>query len=211
MVFVEAVSMKSDLINLIKSRRSIRSFEEKPVDKELLEEIIQAGRFAPSAKNRQPWKFIVITNRDFIDSLSIEVKNQMKKMLKRRFFYQFFLKSLRKKKTLQFFAAVAFSEKDSIFHKAPALVFVISKKGMFNDESCACCAQNMMLAADSLELGGCWIGFAHVLNVNKKMVGKLRIPKGYHIAAALIFGYPSKKREKASIRRVDADVIEWFD
>lgn len=203
--------MKSDLINLIKSRRSVRSFQEKLVEKELIEEIIQAGRFAPSAENKQPWKFIVITNTKFIDSLSIEVKNQMKKLLKRRFFYQFFSRGLRKKKTLHFLTAVAYSENDSIFYKAPVLVFVLSKKGFLNDESCACCAQNMMLAAHSLGLGGCWIGFAHVLGLNKKLVRDLHIPQGYHIAAALVFGYPSKKMGKASIRRVDADVIEWFD
>lgn len=203
--------MDHDFMKLIKGRRSVRSFQERPVEKELIEEIIQAGRFAPSAKNRQPWKFIVITNRDFINNLSTEVKNQMKKMLKRRFFYQFFLKSLRKKKTLQFLAAVAYSKNDSIFYGAPVLVFVVSKKGVFNDESCACCAQNMMLAAHSKGLGSCWIGFAHLLGVNKKTVAELHIPEGYHIAAALIFGYSSKKEERASIRRVDADVIEWFD
>ncbi len=203
--------MDHDFMKVIKGRRSIRSFQEKPVEKELIEEIIQAGRFAPSAKNRQPWKFIVITNRDFIDHLSTEVKNQMKRMLKYRFFYQFFLKSLRKKKTLQFLTAVAYSKNDSIFYNAPVLVFVVSKRGVFNDESCACCAQNMMLAAHSKGLGSCWIGFANVLGLKRKTLRELKIPEEYHIAAPLIFGYPSKKEERASIRRVDADVIEWFD
>ncbi|MFO8077674.1 MAG: nitroreductase [Thermoplasmatota archaeon] len=203
--------MDHDFMKVIKGRRSIRSFQEKPVEKELIEEIIQAGRFAPSAKNRQPWKFIVITNRDLINHLSTEVKNQMKRMLKHRFFYQFFLKSLRKKKTLQFLTAVAYSKDDSIFYEAPVLVFVVSKKGVFNDESCACCAQNMMLAAHSKGLGSCWIGFANVLGLKRKTLRELKIPGKYHIAASLIFGYPSKKEERASIRRVDADVIEWFD
>lgn len=45
--------------NPIYTRRSIRKYEDKPISRELLEQIIDAGRVAPSAKNRQPWKFLV--------------------------------------------------------------------------------------------------------------------------------------------------------
>lgn len=203
--------MDTPLIDLIKQRRSIRSFKDKPVEKDIIEEIVQAGRFAPSAKNRQPWKFIVITNRDYIQGLSNEVKNQLKKILKRRFIYKFLVNSLKNEKTVRFLAGVSFSKSDTIFFNAPVLVFIVTKKGLFNDESCACCAQNMMLAAHSLGMGSCWIGFASVLGLNKKNSERLQIPKDHHIAAALVFGYPDKKPGKASLRRVDADIIHWID
>ncbi|MFP4365412.1 MAG: nitroreductase family protein [Spirochaetia bacterium] len=49
-----------DLLEIIKTRRSVRSFTGESVPKKSLERILEAGRMAPSAKNRQPWRFIVI-------------------------------------------------------------------------------------------------------------------------------------------------------
>lgn len=52
------------LLNPIAKRRSIRSFSGEPVDRQVLDSILEAGRRAPSAKNRQPWRFIVMTEPD---------------------------------------------------------------------------------------------------------------------------------------------------
>ena len=51
-----------DAIEALKTRRSIRRYEEKPVPKELLEEIIDTARLAPTANNIQPWEFVVVTD-----------------------------------------------------------------------------------------------------------------------------------------------------
>ncbi len=51
-----------DVFEAITERRSIRDFQEKPVEKEKLEKILEAGRLAPSARNREPWHFIAVTN-----------------------------------------------------------------------------------------------------------------------------------------------------
>jgi len=51
-----------DALELIKKRRSIRVYKDRPIPKEALEEIVDAARFAPTARNVQPWEFIVITN-----------------------------------------------------------------------------------------------------------------------------------------------------
>jgi nitroreductase len=53
-----------DAIEALKGRRSIRSYEDKPIPKQMLEEIIDAARLAPTANNTQPWEFIVVTERD---------------------------------------------------------------------------------------------------------------------------------------------------
>lgn len=50
-----------DAIEALKTRRSIRLYEEKPVPREMLEEIIDTARLAPSGRNAQPWEFIVVT------------------------------------------------------------------------------------------------------------------------------------------------------
>ncbi len=53
-----------DAIEALKTRRSIRSYESKPVPKEVIEEIVDTARLAPSANNIQPWEFIVVTDPD---------------------------------------------------------------------------------------------------------------------------------------------------
>jgi len=56
----------------IKKRRSIRKFKQKPVPEELLEELLEAARLAPSASNRQPWRFQVIKDQDLKKRISEE-------------------------------------------------------------------------------------------------------------------------------------------
>jgi nitroreductase len=55
-----------DILDLIISRQSDRKYSSKPVDKEKLERIVEAGRMAPSACNAQPWKFIVVTDQQLV-------------------------------------------------------------------------------------------------------------------------------------------------
>lgn len=202
--------MNAELLDQLKKRRSIRSYKKIPVNKELIEEIIQAGRYAPSATNRQPWRFIVITKKDMIDDIAQIVKNEIKSVLKKRFILKYFFPSLKNKETINFLAAIIYSKEDLLFFNAPVLVFIVSEKGRFNDESCACCAQNMMLAAHCHDIGSCWIGFAHFLGLNKKWMEKIGIPKGYHISAALVFGYPDDTPSQTPYRKPNANIINWI-
>ena len=55
-----------NILDLIISRQSDRKYSDKPVEKEKLERIIEAGRMAPSACNAQPWKFIVVTDNELV-------------------------------------------------------------------------------------------------------------------------------------------------
>lgn len=59
-----------DFLDLIVRRQSDRKYSDKPVEKEKLERIIEAGRMAPSACNAQPWKFIVVTDADLIPKMA---------------------------------------------------------------------------------------------------------------------------------------------
>jgi nitroreductase len=60
-----------DALKIIKKRRSIRNFTGEPIPRKDLETIIDAGRLAASGSNKQPWNFIVITNREMIDKLKV--------------------------------------------------------------------------------------------------------------------------------------------
>ncbi len=58
------------LLDFLKGRRSIRSFQDKSIKERELEMILEAGRWTPSASNRQPWEFIVIKNKEILEKLS---------------------------------------------------------------------------------------------------------------------------------------------
>lgn len=62
----------TDLLEAIKNRRSIRIFEDRPVPDDIIEKIIEAGQWAPSACNRQDWKFIIIESREVRDRIMRE-------------------------------------------------------------------------------------------------------------------------------------------
>lgn len=59
-----------DTTKCIKTRRSIRSYQDKKIDKKIIEEIIDCARFAPTGHNLQPWEFIIVTNKDNLKLLS---------------------------------------------------------------------------------------------------------------------------------------------
>lgn len=69
----------SSLLSLLRSRRSVRAYKPDPLPKEKIQSILEAGCLAPSAHNRQPWNFIVITNRDTINRLSFSAQKYLKK------------------------------------------------------------------------------------------------------------------------------------
>lgn len=56
----------NQVIETIKKRRSVRKYLDKPISKEILKEIINAGRLAPTARNDQPWEFVAVTNRELL-------------------------------------------------------------------------------------------------------------------------------------------------
>jgi len=58
------------ILDFLKGRRSIRNFQDKPVTDEDIEMILEAGRWAPSGSNRQPWEFIVVKNREILKKIS---------------------------------------------------------------------------------------------------------------------------------------------
>ncbi len=203
--------MQTNLIECIKSRRSIRKYRNDPVDRETIEQIIRAGKYAPSAKNSQPWKFVVVTNPEKIISLSNAIKIEIRKLLKWRFIQSFRHHELRDIETLQYLYGVSSVKQDSIFFHAPVVIFIVTEQKKFYDESCACCAENMMLAAHTLGLGSCWIGNGCFIGLNKKLLQTIGVPSNCHIAASIIFGYPAETLGNPTIRKPCSDVIKWME
>ena len=61
---------KTQIVEIIRSRRSIREFLVDPVEDSIIEDILEAGRWAPSGLNNQPWRFVVVRNREIVGSLA---------------------------------------------------------------------------------------------------------------------------------------------
>ncbi|MBI2129108.1 nitroreductase [Candidatus Woesearchaeota archaeon] len=176
------------VIKAIKGRRAVRKYKNKEIPENIINEIIEAGRYAPSAMNRQPWNFIVITNKKLIKELSDAMTKKLLNI------------STRIKERMK-------TMEDPVFYSAPLLVFVLSEEGNeWAYADCGICSQNMMLAAYSLGIASCFIGMAkHIEGEN--ILKKLNIPDGYKMINAVVFGYADEKpdlkeRKKDNIMRI---------
>lgn len=179
------------IIENIKSRRSVRSYSDQQVPKKLIEEVLEAARFAPSALNKQPWEFIVITDKKLIEELSRAVKKTVRKVYGFLPVLKLLSASLRDERTAAALKKTAASDRDTVFYEAPLLMFIVSgSKDRWVKTDCALAAQNMMLAAHSMGLGSCFVGRGLLLHANKDLLRKIGMRRGVRIHAALTFGYP---------------------
>ncbi len=188
------------VIDNIKNRRAIRKYTDKKIPKEILTELIDCATYAPSSHNRQPWNFVVITKKDEIDALSADIRKWYDSMCK--FGKPFsFVKEV--KKMVDEMEKRVASEKDLFFYHAPCVVIIHSKnKDEMFMKDCACAAQNMLLAARSIGIGSCWIGFADIVfNKSNRIKKKYYVPSNHKVMATLIFGYPEKFPSQALPRK----------
>lgn len=179
--------INTETLRSIYERRSVRSYDDRPVYIELISRVIDAGKMAPSAMNSQPWKFYILTTPDAIRAFSKEIAAA----LEGRFHLAHGVDAL--------------ASDDPIFHGAPVVIFITAPR---DDEwgpiDVGMCAQNMLLAAHTLGLASCPVGLA-------KYVEKTRIASTLHLAAneevllAVIMGYGRELPEEH--KRVGNNVV----
>ena len=178
------------VIEAIKSRRAIRSYEDKPVPDSAIQTMLEAATYAPSAINIQPWKFTLVTNKEAMKHLSDTAKPNLIRMLPD--VGDEGLMGLKKRLS---------DPQYNIFYNAPLLIFVSGIKSTYTIYDCAMAAQNMMLAAYTLGIGSCWIGTAVALANDPKVKTELGVPDDHDVHAAIIFGYPKGGFPKAPEKR----------
>jgi len=182
-----------DLLELMQSRRSIRRFAQRAVSREDLERLLEAARWAPSNHNRQPWKFIVIEDREKIRELAQQVRLGMENKVK----------SLPEVAAVH---AVGLVEHGTFFADAPVVIVALHKlpiaaaaplwDGLRHPElvsgeplSVAMAIQNLLLAAHALGLGAC-VMTAPLLADG--LTDMLQVPPGFAITALIAVGYPDE-------------------
>ncbi len=179
----------------IKSRRSIRTFKKKPVSRETLEWMLDVARYAPSAHNAQPVKWIMISNAEKIQELTGVIVAWMDK-------HKLFPGVVR---------AWNNGREDKILRHAPHLAIAYARKDGENPvEDCSIAMTYLELAGHAKGVGGCWAGF--LMNAVKKTDNinrALNIPEGDRIYGALMLGRSKFKyklipaRNQAQVRFVD--------
>jgi len=190
--------LSNPVMNTIYGRRSVRKYSDKDVPDEIIREIIKAGTYAPTAVNKQPWRFVVIKNRKLIDDYDERAKKIFVSMFKDSTVPE-----------LAVYAKNLAKPEVRILYEAPVFILVFASPDAMNEHDCALAAENMMLAAHSLGIGCCWIGLAAGLGSNEAFLKETSIPKGHKLIAPLIFGYPAKGALPAPARNADV-ILKWI-
>lgn len=205
---------------VILRRRSVRKYKNEQVPEWMVKRILEAARFAPSAGNGQPWKFIVIRDRKVIDELTEDVV--MKAENVSQLFGKKWIRPL--KKTLirmqpnqlhpTPFSIVPLlaQRKFGLYHGAPTVILILKDvRGIANpDLDCGIAGQNMVLAAHSMGLGTCWVGFTKmVFEANKKWQKFFDIEHPYQFINSIGFGWPAGALDAIVSRQTHA--VDWYE
>ena len=186
------------VLEAIQKRRSIRSYEDKNVPKEIIKTVIHAGNKAPSSMNYQPWRFVVVEGREIHQKLLHIALPNAKKI-----FDNF------KEKDPKHYESIMrrFDEsEDPVYYSAPVIIFVIGR-GVYADHSCPLACQNMMLAAYSLGLGSCWVGLGSMIADNAEARELLDLKDDEKIFGPIILGYPKTYPEPPQKKKPD---VKWL-
>jgi nitroreductase len=178
----------NETIKSIMSRRSTRTFLPDQLKDEEVRLIVDAGLYAPSATNRQSWHFSVVQSQDTIERLNDAFRE------------------MAKKSDNEYVKRFALSEGFHVFYNAPTVIIVSGDDAdKYAQINCAAATENMLIAAESLGIGSCWIGFiAYVLSSDEfgpQFAKELGFPEGYSHMHAISLGYKSRPGADAPRRR----------
>lgn len=186
-----------ETLKAIEERRSIRNYTKDKISKEIVEDILNCGRLAPSAKNRQPWFFVIVQEeiKDKIADMMINYTNNNDEDDVRN--------------VLGHKSSV--SPTANVIKQAPILVLIFREKNdnwiIGDNLSIGACVENMCLRATDLGIGSLWIrDIVYVASDVADMLGHSDL----ELNCALSLGY-SNQSPKMRPRKKLEDIIEWFN
>lgn len=184
----------NEVIQNILNRRSVRVYSEEQIKQKDLELILNAGCYAPSGCNSQSWHFTVVQNKEIMNKLNNDSKKEFSNSEN------------------EMFRKMAANENYDIFYKAPTIIVVSGENNPVVPQiDCAAATENMILAAESLGIGSCWIGLVSFLFRSKKVndyIKILEIPENYEPYYAITLGYKKYPNPKPQPRR--GNVINYI-
>ncbi len=187
----------------IKNRRSIRQYHKNQIKDDELDMIIEAAIYAPTGGNEQPWHFTVIQDSEFIDQMNVEAKKVMANLPAD--FNSIDEISGSAEKVIQ----MGKSEQLHIFYHAPTVMIISGREGATTPlPDCCAATQNILLTAESMDIGSCWVGLARFSFENQEIIRKLGIPDGYKPYYAVCLGYKASNNNVAPER--NRDVVNYI-
>lgn len=180
-------------------RRSVRAYKPDQLPKEALEQIVAAGKLAPSAMNLQRYHITVVTSAEKLEIMSSLAQREM------------LSNSNLPPHIRERVEAPGFN---GTYH-APAMI-LLSRKGDTDEsaQDAALVCENLMIAARSMEIGSCWLGaYSHIWKlegVPGLMHTEFGIPEGYVLYAGIVFGYPDGGFPESAKPRRD-DNVNWVE
>jgi len=205
---VEKLPEPSNFLHFLRRRRSLRGYQNKPVEGEKLKVILEAGRFAPTGGNRQACEYIVVRGRKILDrvtTLTIQALQEEGKRIKEVLERQRRMNEPLPEEYMsrQFYPPVwdriarKWAEgQDQLFHHAPVLIVIHLKKGAAAtpEVDAALASMQMVLMAETLGLGTCFIGFlVFAIEKSREVREALKLPDDYQVPVAFTVGYPAVK------------------
>ena len=187
---------------LLRSRRSIRSYKDKPVAKDTLTELIDIARYAPSGHNTQPVKWRVVYRSDEVRRLAGLVVDWMRDLIKKQ---HPLAASMHLDRTVGLWDAGV----ERICRSAPHLIVTHAPADERTAPIAAATALTYIeLTAYAFGLGACWAGyFARASNDWPPMKEALKLPDGHVNLGTMMIGYPAFGYQRIPLRK-EAE-IEW--
>ncbi|HVN85257.1 MAG TPA: nitroreductase family protein [Candidatus Binatia bacterium] len=210
-------------------RRSIRKYKRRQVPAHLIRRMLEVARYAPSQGNCQPWKFVVVRDAEMIQGMEDFCIAACKKLSAGLDYVNYpkgsakhfvtrakakLFNRLRPNMLHPVPMAVVTAIADgrfAVFHRAPTVILLLmDKRGIGSPEiDLGICGTNIVLAAHSLGLGTCWIGFSKFLNQSPEWCARLGVEPPYELSEAITVGYPVGEPTRLVAR--DTHEIAWFE
>ncbi len=198
--------------HMIKSKRSIRRYNDLPLDETDIDAILNAGELSPTASNSRQVKAVLLRGNDvqkcatLIAGVLLPLVRFAGSSIGRAVFKVFGAGRYTNKETLVRFSAAlkrtVEGRDDVLFFRAPA-VFILTypKEGKrFGRTDCALAGQNMMLAAHSRNIGSCMIGFAEAALWNRRLRKKAGVPASLRIGLIFTLGHTDNRYYRYPVR-----------
>ncbi len=197
-----------ELKQAIEKRSSIRTYKQDPVPPEDLKEMVRLASLAPSVANFQPWKFVIVTNKDLMRDMARKVARKIEEIPPNESRAAKNVKS-----QVEWFA--------TFFQDAPAVIAVamepyesVLEKGVVIDhdeinrqrnypdfQSAGACIQNMLLAAVDMNYGACWLSAP--MMAKEALSSMLELEDKYQLVAFVAVGIPERVPPKKQVKDVD--------
>ncbi len=186
-----------ELREVLQQRRSVRTYQDTPIEPHMVQALIDTAILAPSARNSQPWEFWVVLGKHRIDDLSDRAKAWLVEKVAHN-------PTAEAAQQRQFLATPELS----LLYHAPALVLVAAPSFEKQaDEDCCLAALTFMLSARDAGIGTCWIGLARPWFNQSATKAELGIPEATSIVAPLVLGYP---RQWPKTQERNPATVHWI-